>query len=109
MSRADWDQVGPDGDATGEIYDAGARRFGGRRVTCNFCERAMPDDLGYGDWPAIWEAAWRLGVLADLWRPDLTPEWPACPECTVMALAELAAWGWVAIIPTRPARTGAER
>ena len=85
-------------EAVEEIAAAGRARFGGRLVTCAFCDRDTRIDYESNIAPAEWEAAWRLNVLANAF-PDLTPAHPPCPGCLVLTLAELAEVGRVAVGP----------
>ena len=87
-------------DYTSDLVQAGQARFGGRVVSCAFCERDTGEDGGYGCLIGEWEAAWRINALAEL-VPNASPEHPPCPGCTIMSLAERIAAGQVAIIPTR--------
>ena len=85
-------------DPTLAIIDAAQEHFGGRVVECAFCTRKASSD----DERAEWEAARRVGELGGL-LPDSALEYPSCPGCTVLMLAELAATGQVAITPTKTA------
>jgi hypothetical protein len=85
-------------EAVEDIAADGRARFGGRLVTCAFCDRDTRIDYESNILPAEWEAAWRLIVLAIVF-PDLTPAHPPCPGCLVLTLAELAASGRVVIMP----------
>src|SRR6266511_4270619 len=83
-------------EAVEEIAEGGRARFGGRLVTCAFCDRDTRIDYESSILLAEWEAAWRVNVLANIF-PELTPECPPCPGCTILTLAELAASGRIAI------------
>jgi hypothetical protein len=85
--------------STNEIMEAGWRRFGGRVVSCAFCDRDTSGEAGRGDVVAEWEAAWLVNEVANL-LPEVTAEHPACPGCTILSLAEALASGQLSI--TRP-------
>ena len=88
-------------EAVEDIAASGRARFGGRVVTCAFCDRDTRIDYESNIAPAEWEAAWRLNVLANVF-PDLTPAHPPCPGCLLLTLAELAEAGRVVIRPVAP-------